>query len=119
LSSEKDVNVLRFCGYEIELAVESVVQHDEDLPAVCSAVDGEGHRYLIVEAADRDGSPCWVCAPATDRAVAMVAEGRAAAYDAVLHSATGWVDVVRLVDGHAVPDQRVLCSHLASALVGA
>ena len=36
---------------------------------------------------------------------------------AVRHSLTGWVEVVRVVGGHAVPDRRVACSELSPALL--
>ena len=109
--------MLRFCGFEIELFVDEVLQREGDEPAVCSAVDQVGQRWLIVEGAHRGSDISWYCAPASRRAIDLVAAGRAAPSDAVMHSETGWVEVVRLVEGHSVPDRRVLCAQLAAELV--
>lgn len=106
--------MLRFCGFELELAVESIVQRRVDEPVVCSATDGAGGHWLIVEGPARTGEMSWFCAPASSRAIDMVTSGQAAAADVVLHSATGWVEVVRLVNGRSVPDRRVTCSELAA-----
>jgi len=107
--------MLRFCGFDLELTVEAVLQRDADQPAVFSATDLCGEHWLIVEAAQDAGDFSWICAPASDRVIELVAAGRATALDAVRHSLTGWVEVVRVVDGHAVPDQRVPCAQLGSA----
>jgi hypothetical protein len=106
--------MLRFCGFDLELTVETVLQRQPDQRAVFSAVDAAGEHWLIVEGGQDDGRVSWVCAPASVRAVELVASGRAAAIDAVRHSSTGWVEVVRVVDGRTVPDQRVSCSDLAT-----
>lgn len=111
--------MLKFCGFDLELSVDSVVQHEADQPAVFSATDSEGEHWLIVEAARNEREFSWFCAPASDRAVELVATGRASAADAVRHSRTGWVEVVRVVDGHAVPDERVTCAEIVSRAQGA
>lgn len=105
--------MLRFCGFELELTVDKVLERRCDQLAVFSATDTDGEHWLIVEAARHEQEFAWVCAPASDRAVELVAAGRATATDALRHSRTGWVEVVRVVDGHAVPDQRVSCAELA------
>ena len=106
--------MLKFCGFDLELSVDSVLQHSADQPAVFSATDSDGEHWLIVEAARDEREFAWFCAPASDRAVQLVATGRAAASDAVRHSRTGWVEVVRVVDGHSVPDERVPCAEISS-----
>jgi hypothetical protein len=106
--------MLKFCGFDLELSVDSVVQHDPDRPAVFSATDSDGDHWLIVEAGRDERQFSWFCAPASDRAVELVATGRASASDAVRHSRTGWVEVVRVVNGHAVPDERVTCAEIVS-----
>ncbi len=106
--------MLRFCGFDLELTVETVLQRGIHQAAVFSAVDQAGDHWLIVEAGSDTHATAWVCAPASDRAVQLVATGRASALDVLRHSLTGWVEVVRVVDGHAVPDQRVSCSELAA-----
>src|SRR5579875_2376839 len=98
--------MLKFCGFDLELTVEAVVQRRDDQPAVFTAVDATGDQWLIVEAGSDEHGFSWICAPASDRVVDLVNTGRAAAMDAVCHSLTGWVEVVRVVDGHAVPDRR-------------
>lgn len=106
--------MLRFCGFDLELTVETVLQRQPDQRAVFSAVDSAGELWLIVEGGQDDGRVSWVCAPASPRVVELVASGQAAAADAVRHSRTGWVEVVRVVAGRAVPDQRVPCADLAA-----
>jgi hypothetical protein len=106
--------MLKFCGFDLELTVETVLRGQEDQPAVFSAVDRAGDHWLIVEAGSDQREFSWICAPASDRVVELVAGGRAAASDAVRHSRTGWVEVVRVVDGHAVPEQRLSCAELAA-----
>lgn len=111
--------MLRFCGFELELIVDAVLDRHDDEPAVCSAVDQAGQRWLIVEGAHAGRDSSWLCAPASRLAIDLVASGRATPADAVMHSETGWVEVVRVVNGHAVPDSRVPCSQVSGELVTA
>jgi hypothetical protein len=104
--------MLKFCGFDLELTVDSVLQHRALEPAVFSATDSDGEHWLIVEAGHDDKGFSWICAPASDRVVGLVADGRATVADAIKHSRTGWVEVVRVVDGHAVPDQRMACAEV-------
>jgi hypothetical protein len=106
--------VLRFCGFGFELFVDEVLNRRADDPAVCSATDATGQHWLIVEATHDADDISWVCAPASARMVDLVRDGKAEAADAVMHSETGWVEMVRVVGGHAVPDQRLTCSELAA-----
>lgn len=106
--------MLKFCGFDLELTVETVLQRDGDQPAVFSAVDTVGDHWLILEAGSDEHGFSWICAPASNRVVELVSAGRATALDAARHSRTGWVEVVRVVDGHAVPDQRLSCAELAA-----
>lgn len=111
--------MLRFCGFDLELTVQGAIDGHLDGPVAYRATDDSGGHWLIVEAPDRAGDLCWMCAPASERAVELVASGQASATDAVLHSRTGWVEMVRVVDGHAVPDQRLSCSEVAARRTGA
>jgi hypothetical protein len=105
--------MLRFCGFDLELVVDLVLQRRSDDALVCSATDPGGQRWLIVESGRQDDNVhTWLCAPASPRVVELVESGRATASDAVHHSLTGWVQVVEVVNGHAVPDRRVACSEL-------
>ena len=106
--------MLRFCGFELELTVETVLSRHTDRPAVFSATDSGGDHWLIVEGGHDDQRLSWICAPASDRVVELVSAGRADAVDALQHSRTGWVEVVRVVDGRTVPDERLSCSELAA-----
>jgi hypothetical protein len=106
--------MLRFCGFDLELTVDRVLQRQPDQPAVFGAADEAGDRWLIVEAGSDDHQISWICAPASERVLSLVAAGEATTADAVRHSRTGWVEVVRVVDGHAVPERRVACSELAA-----
>lgn len=109
--------MLRFCGFDLELTVEGLLGRPADEPAAYRATDAAGDDWLIVEAPGAGRDLSWWCAPASRRAVELVASGHAAPTDAVLHSRTGWVEIVRVVGGHAVPDERVACSELASGRV--
>ncbi len=106
--------MLRFCGFDLELTVDTVLQRKSDQAAVFSAVDQAGEHWLIVEAGSDEHAISWVCAPASDRALKFVAAGRASAVDVLKHSLTGWVEVVRVLDGHAVPEQRLSCAELSA-----
>lgn len=104
--------MLKFCGFDLELNVDGILQRTGDHLTVLSASDFHAEPWLIVEAGSDAYLTSWVCAPVSRRAVELVAKGRAGAADAVKHSRTGWVEIVRIVDGRAVPDERIACSDL-------
>ncbi len=106
--------MLRFCGFDLELNVEAALGPSQEGPVAYRATDSDGGHWLIVEGPGDEGNRSWVCAPASERAAELVSTGRAAVTDAVLHSRTGWVEVVSVVDGHAVPDHRVSCAEVAA-----
>jgi hypothetical protein len=98
--------VLTFLGYELELSDVEVISDDED-HTIRHGTDVEGGQWLIVEV---DGNPehlVWVCAPVTSRMLAEVEAGRAEAWDALRHSATGMAEVVVIDHGRPVPDHCV------------
>jgi hypothetical protein len=105
--------MLRFCGFELELDVDAIVWRHRDDPAVCTATDGSGRCWVIVEAAHPEGELAWICAPASRMTTDLVAAGRAPAVEAVKHSLTGWAELVRMVAGHAVPEERLPCAEVA------
>jgi hypothetical protein len=77
---------------------------------LCVACD-RWETYLVVSLPGRSG-PCWICAPASDRALECVRGHRASPWSVLHHSATGTVTVYRtLLDG-SVRDSLVLCSDL-------
>lgn len=104
--------MLRFCGFGLELFVDEVLDRRADHLAVCSATDFTGQRWLIAEGAQHDKTLTWWCAPASTKTLEMVSAGLATPSDAVCHSATGWVEVVSVVDGRCLPERRVRCSDL-------
>jgi hypothetical protein len=108
--------MLRFCGFGLELFVDEVLTRQAGGPAVCAATDNCGRRWLILEADHREMDVSWLCAPASPKVVDLVSSGRATAVDAIRHSKTGWVELVRVVDGHSVPDRRIRCSDLPDDL---
>jgi hypothetical protein len=109
--------MLRFCGFGLELFIDEVLERHHDDPVVCSATDFTGQRWLIVEGERKDKELSWLCAPASSKAVDLVAAGLTTAADAVRHSTTGWVEVVSVVNGHSVPDRRLSCCDLNAQLV--
>lgn len=104
--------MLRFCGFDLELWVDKVLDRSRDEPVVCSATDFTGQHWLIVEAEHEPRRMTWICAPASTRMVDLVAAGSATPFDAVHHSQTGWVELVSTIEGHSVPDRRIRCSDL-------
>jgi hypothetical protein len=68
-------------------------------------------RYLVLAVPGRNG-PCWVCAPATDKALAEVRSGRTSPWAVVHHSCTGTVAIFRTMLDGSVRDSLVLCSQL-------
>jgi hypothetical protein len=72
---------------------------------------GTGGQYLVIRITGRGGA-CWVCAPASDRAVECVRSGFASPWSVVHHSATGTVDVYRSRLDGTVQESVVLCSAL-------
>lgn len=105
--------MLKFCGFDFELTVDRVLRRDPDQAALFSALDADGGHWVILESGGGTAEATWVCAPTSEVAVELVATGRASATDVARHSSTGWVEVVRVVDGHAVPDRRVPCAELS------
>ena len=61
--------MLKFCGFDLELTVDTVLQRRDDQPAVFGAVDPEGSHWLIVDAGSDDEGFSWICAPASLREI--------------------------------------------------
>ena len=107
--------MLRFCGFHIELEIDSILEWSGNEAVLFSASSPDGQLWLIVRrAADDIQDACFWCAPASRRALDLVASRQAQAADVVRHSLTGWVEIVRMVAGHAVPDRRISCSELVA-----
>lgn len=104
--------MIRFCGFGLELFVDTVLTRRCDDPIVCSATDGASRWWLIVEAYKDKSGTVWVCAPASRKMVELVGTGQASAADAIRHSVTGWVEIVSRVGGRSIPEQRVPCAQL-------
>jgi hypothetical protein len=106
--------MLKFFGYELELFAVGVIS-DMDGVSIRYGSDLNGGHWLIV-GADQDAERLvWVCAPVTVRMLQEVAAGRADAWDAVLFSITGMVEVVEVDNGRAVPDRCVRSAELNPA----
>ncbi len=67
--------------------------------------------YVVVELPGRDG-PCWVCAPASDRAIECVRVGDASPWTVLHHSLTGTVDIYRTAADGSIHVSVWLCSRL-------
>jgi hypothetical protein len=94
---------------QLQLLEELPPHHGIDVSVGASA----GCQYLVMAVAGRSG-PCWVCAPASDRAVACVRSGQASPWTVVQHSATGTVDIYRTGRDGSVRESVVLCSKVPS-----
>ena len=88
----------------------------ETIPGDVEAAIGVGPSgtYLVVELAGQAG-PCWVCAPATERAIDCVRRGRTSPWTVLHHSATGTVDIFRTGADGSLHSSVVLCSRLPGA----
>lgn len=78
-----------------------------------AVADDDGSRYLVLALPGRAG-PCWVCAPATDAALAAVRDGRTSPWNLIHHSATGTVAVYRTMLDGSLRESVVLCASLPS-----
>jgi hypothetical protein len=78
---------------------------------VAAVAEDHGAGYLVVRVPGRSG-PCWVCAPATDRAIAAVRDGRSSPWAVLHHSATGTVEIYRSMLDGSVRQSVVLCASL-------
>ncbi|MCU4182881.1 hypothetical protein K6U06_00780 [Acidiferrimicrobium sp. IK] len=76
-----------------------------------AVADDHTKRYLVLALPGRTG-PCWVCAPATDTALAAVRDGRTSPWAVVHHSATGTVDIYRTMLDGSLRESVVLCANL-------
>lgn len=108
--------MLSFCGYDLYLTVQKVIDRDHGRPAVCSAIDFQGRHWLVIEIDVRADHRSWLCVPTSPRAVELVAAGIASAGDVARRSSTGWVELIRTEYGRAVPDRFVPCSQLTAEL---
>lgn len=108
--------MLTFCGYDLDLTVMEVLRRDHGDPVLCSAVDFCGQHWLIIGIDPDPDHLSWLCAPASSRAIDLVAVGGADAGDVARHSNTGWVELVTTDHGRALPDRCVPCAHLPTAL---
>jgi hypothetical protein len=108
---------LMFFGFDIELVVEAVIVRDDRGTRVCSAHDCTGQQWLIVKVSDEPDDLAWLCVPVS--AIEAVLTGRGSLRDAIRHSATGTVDLVRVEHGRAVPDRCLLCPSIPDYLLPA
>jgi len=108
--------MLRFCGFDLELTVETVLA-GRDWPSLCAARDFTGGPWLIALVDDDPSHLVWLCAPLSERGMRAVADGQAQAVDALGHSCTGTVEVVTVDHGRAVPDRCLLCAEVPKYLL--
>ncbi len=76
--------------------------------------EGVGGTYLVIELCGHDG-PCWVCAPATERALDCVRSGMTSPWTVLHHSATGTVDIYRTAADGSLHLSVALCARLPGA----
>jgi len=87
---------------------ETFTMSDRTPVAICTEL---GIQYLVLALAGGSG-PCWVCAPASDKAVACVRSGRTSPWSVVHHSSTGTVEIYRTLRDGSIRQSVVLCSQL-------
>jgi hypothetical protein len=108
--------MLMFCGFDLQLVVEVVVNRSDGLK-VCGGRDFTNRQWLVVQVDDDPARLAWLCAPVSDRALQAVVSGRTPPMDAVRHSQTGTVELVTVDHGRAVPEQCLLCSGIPEDLL--
>lgn len=86
------------------------------VPDCCGTAVGRGAEgeYLVIELPGWSG-PCWVCAPASARAIECVRRGMASPWTVAHHSTTGTVDIFRTGADGSLHQSVVLCSSLPPA----
>jgi hypothetical protein len=104
--------MLTFCGYDLELVIDQVLSRC-DGPNLCSARDAGGGQWLILQVDEAPDHLTWLCAPLTARAMQAVVERPEISVDAVRHSSTGVVELVRIENGRALRDSCILCAELS------
>jgi hypothetical protein len=99
----------------MEASVPPMMKSSEDWTMAdgtqASVAEDAWGRYLVITVPGRNG-PCWICAPASDRALAEVRSGRISPWVVVHHSCTGTVAIYRTMIDGSVRDSVVLCSQL-------
>jgi hypothetical protein len=108
---------LMFFGFEIELVVDAVLNRDDRGTRLCSAHDRTAQQWLIVKVNDEPDDLAWLCVPVSERAIEAILTGRGSLRDAIRHSATGTVDLVRVEHGRAMPDRCLLCPSIPEHLL--
>jgi hypothetical protein len=108
--------MLRFLGFDLEVTVEAVLIR-ADGPLLCTGRDFLGQRWLIYRSHRDRVRHTWLCSPVTDQALARVVTGQAAPRDALRHSSTGVVEVVRYTDGEVMPDSCLRCDDIPESLL--
>jgi hypothetical protein len=103
--------MLTFCGFDLELFVEGVLERRE-WPILCCARDVTGRQWLIVQIDDDPVHLAWMCSPVSERAMRAVRDGQCAPTDVLHHSATGTVELVTIDHGRATPDRCLLCEQV-------
>jgi hypothetical protein len=108
--------MLRFFGFDLEVTVETVLIH-ADGPLLCTGRDFLGQRWLIYRSHSDGVRHTWLCSPVTDQALSRVATGQATPRDALRHSSTGVVEVVRYTSGEVMPDSCLRCDDIPESLL--
>jgi hypothetical protein len=70
----------------------------------------DGRPWLVAQVAARARDRRWLCAPASDRAIACLFSGRAAPGDLFRHSVTGTIDDIMVDAQGRVYERTRLCS---------
>jgi hypothetical protein len=107
--------MLRFCGFDLELFVEEVLERRNGL-SLCAARDITGGQWLIVQTNSDPVRLAWMCAPVSERAMRALRHGHCTPTDVLRHSATGTVEWITIDHGQAVPDRCLLCQQVPDRL---
>jgi hypothetical protein len=95
--------------------IDDVFDISPGLPRLYAGHDGDGQGWLVALTVDRPECRRWLCAPASDQAIACVRLGRAQPADFFRHSATGSVEVVTADARGHVSEAVRLCTELADS----
>lgn len=79
--------MFRFCGSELDFEIEAVLARSDTGPAIFVGRDDSGRAWIAAEAESNDGGlPFWLCARASERALACLIAGHAEPIDLLRHS---------------------------------
>jgi hypothetical protein len=112
---EDNAGSLQQLSSPVGVRIDDVFDISPGLPRLFAGHDSDGQGWLVALTVDRPDYRRWLCAPASDQAIACVRLGRAQPADFFRHSSTGSVEVVTVDASGRVSESVRLCTELADS----